>query len=276
MVKFFLITVLFTIFSLVHAQEDPLSLKIQSFLSKQTYNANRDFIHAVFEPKRRFYIGRKVNVMKVVKTLRENGLLKLSFKKPQEFHINFKTSGSPIFFVKIMEDALRNVGYYRYTTVASTFDASEFTWSISLISEYATDPLTLQKELAKSHSKIIDVSKPGKVEWTYVVDITNAQLNVALLQNAKKVEIVRSLYAHWFNVSKIRSLQIQSSARNRWYPSVSYYDASLHLLKTIKKDKVFKSISLQIPKNAVYMKLSDRYTLKNIRDGLTLLPQGNR
>ena len=285
MVKFFLSLLMLCSFAFaqdeavleeVNTQEDPLTTKIKSFLSEKTYEENKGFINVIFDPKSAFYQNDRVDAVKVVQTLKENGLLKLFFKKPQEFRLNFKTNGSPLFFVKLMGDTLRSIGYYRYVTTASTLDASEFTWSINLTSEYATDPLVLQTQLHKSGCDIIDIEKNAQKEWTYVIDISNAKLNAQVLENAQETKLKRSLYAHWLNVSQIRQLKIKSSRRNSWYPYIAYYDSSLHLVKILKRDKIYREILLNIPKNAVYIKISDLYTLKNVRDALLLQPRGSR
>jgi len=88
----------------VTTQEDPLATKVKSFLSDKTYDENKGFINVIFDPKSAFYQNDRVDAVKVVQTLKENGLLKLFFKKPQEFRLNFKTNGSPLFFVKLMGD----------------------------------------------------------------------------------------------------------------------------------------------------------------------------
>jgi len=256
--------------------EDPLVVKIKSFLEVSTYENNKEFIDVIFDPPAAFYESDRVDSVKVVQTLKENGLLKLYFKKPQELQLNFKTSGAPLFFVKLMGDTLRNIGYYRYVTRASHMDASEFTWNISLTSEYATDPLILEQELNKSGCKIIDIERNSSHEWTYVVDMTSGYLNIVKLQAKKKSRLKRSLYAHWINVSKIKSLTITSSRRNSWYPYIAFYDASLHLLKVVKEDEIYRKINLDIPRNTKYLKISDLYTLKNVRDELALYPGGSK
>ena len=264
----------------LYAQEsssnDPVIQKIKSFLDEKTFNKNKDFINIIFEPKSAYYKNDRVNALSVVKTLKENGLLKLFFASPREFQLNFKTSGSPLFFVKIMSDTLRNIGYYRYVTSASHLDESEFNWSINLSSEYATDPLVLQKELQKSGCNIIDIERNSAQEWTYSIDMSRAYLNIPSLRNAKEVQLKRSLYEHWLDVSHIEELTIKSSSQNQWYPYIAYYDSSLHLLKIIKENEISKGILLEIPKNAKYIKISDLYTLKNVRDELELFPSGSR
>jgi len=271
---------LFLLFNFAFAGEvvtdDPLTVKIKSFLDSDVYEKNKEFINIIFDPREDYYVNNRIKVVEVVKTLKNNGLLKLFFEKPQKITLNFKTNGSPLFFVKLMSDSLRNIGYYRYVTIASTRNSSEFTWSINLTSEYATDPLVLQSELQKSGCDIVDITRKSAKEWTYVVDMGNGYLNLTKLQNNKTIKLKRSLYAHWLNSAKIKRLKITSSRRNNWYPYIAYYDSSLHLLKVIKEEKKHSKIMLDIPKRAKYIKISDLYTLKNVKDELILLPMGTR
>jgi len=276
MVKIFFISA-FLLFRFSFAGEvSPLESKIQSFLDEKSYENNKDFIHVIFEPQSAYYYKGRVDALKVVQTLKENGLLNLFFKKPKNFSLHFKTNGSPLFFVKIMGDTLRNIGYYRYVTIASQLDNATFTWSVAMRSEYATDPLILEKELEKSGCKIIDIQRDNAYEWSYVVDMHNAHLTLPVLHHKKRVNLKRSLYAHWLDVSRIKSLYIRSTSGNSWYPYIAYYDSSLHLLKLTKKNKVYSSIMLQIPKGTKYIKIADLYTMKNIKGKLKLTPQGAR
>jgi hypothetical protein len=257
-------------------EEDLLTTKIQSFLDPEVYEENKAFINLIFEPQKNYYVNERVDVVAVIKTLKENGLLKLFFKTPQALTLHFKTNGSPLFFVKLMGDSLRNIGYYRYVTVGSTRNSSEFTWSINLRSEYATDPIVLQNELNKSGCKIVDIIRTDSKEWTYVINMENGYLNLPTLQNKKELRLKRSLYAHWLNCENVELIRITSSRRNNWYPYIAYYDSSLHLLKVLKEDEKSRAINLTIPKRAKYIKISDLYTLKNVKDELVLHPSGKR
>jgi len=281
LLSFFLITSLLysddiDIFEEPQISESELTLKIKSLLDEETYSENSDFIAVIFDPEDAFYEKQHINSVKVVQTLKENGLLKLFFTKPHELKLNFKTSGSPLFFVKMMGDTLRNIGYYRYVTRASNLDVSEFTWNIALTSEYATDPLVLEQELQKSGCKIIDIERNSEYEWTYVIDMNKAFLDMAVLHSKKTKKLKRSLYPQWLNVSKIKVLSISSSRHNHWYPYISYYDKSLHLLEVLREDLISSEIVLNIPQNAKYIKIADLYTMKNIRDGLSLTSKGAR
>jgi len=255
---------------------EQLDMKIKSLLDEATYTKNEAYINIIFSPKSDFIINDRVDSVKVVQTLKDNGLLNLYFKKPQQLRINFHTSDNPTFFVKIMGDALRNMGYYRYVTKESKLNETGFIWSITLKAEYVTDPQVLQKELDNSGSKIVDVTRHTQTEWTFSVDMRDAFLAVEMLYDGERVELNRSLYSYWLDVSGIEKLKIESSYRNSWYPYITYFDSSLHLLKVVKKDTKRRAMYLSIPQNAKYIKISDIYTLKNIKDSLYLTPIGEK
>ncbi len=258
------------------SREELLGLKIETFIDKKLYQQNKAYIDILFSPSSDYFYGQRIDSVKVIHTLKENGLLNLFFKKPTNLKLNFKTSGSPLFFVKIMGNSLRNIGYYRYVTAESNLNSREFTWSINLTSEYATDPFILQNELKKSGCEIVDIQKNSSADWTYTVDMRNGHLDVDVLEKGRIVKLKRSLYAHWLDISSVTKLQINSSRRDNWYPKISYYNNSLHLLKVIHKDTKRTKLILDIPKNAKYIKISDIYTLKNVKDDLVLIPRGSK
>jgi len=246
--------------------------KIKTFISDTKYEENKRFINIIFKPTKKYFTKDMINDVKVIKTLKENGLLKLLFDKPQELKLSFKTSSSPIFFIKVVGDTLNNIGYYRYVTTKSNLDNSEFIWNISMESEYATDPLILDKELHKMGAYIVNIKRNSYNNWEYTINMEKAKLNLYTLKVNEEYKLKRSLYASWLNVSKIQKLKIYSSIRNNWYPKISYYDSSLHLLNVIEKQKKITTILLDIPKQAQYIKISDSYTLKNIKSNLILTP----
>jgi hypothetical protein len=282
MVRLFIVFIL--LFSFLYGDKlenkvdgDLLMKKIKSLINPATFAKDRAYIETIFSPKEDYFrADGGINSLKVIKTLKDNGILNLFFKKPRDIDITFKTQGEPQFFVKIMSDSLQNIGYYRYVTSESTLNQSEFIWKISLTSEYAADPLVLSQELKKSSCEIIDIIRENETNWVYVIDMKNAKLDAIALESAKEHKLKRSLYSYWVDVSKIGSLQITSSIRNDWYPYVAYYDKFLRLLRVEKIDEKTTNMLLNIGGDAYYIKISDIYTLKNIRDDLVLMPRAKK
>lgn len=258
------------------SQENLVIQKIKMLIDSKVYNENKAFINIIFSKYEDYTQEGVVDSVKIVETLKENGLLNLFYKKPHSLTLSFKTSGSPLFFIKIMGDTLRNIGYYRYVTKESNLNSSEFVWTINFTSEYATDPLILQKELRKSGCNITDIRRDSPYEWVYTVDMRDGHLNIATIDEAQELKIKRSLYPYWLDVSKIQKLRVKTSRRSSWYPYVAYYDSSLHLLKVVKVDRKSSKVTFKLPVGTHYMKISDIYTLKNIKDSLVVVSIGSR
>jgi hypothetical protein len=282
MVKILLVWLLIFSFSYTDEPKDInkknlLINKIKSLINQKVFVKDRAYIEIIFSQVQDYYtVDDRINSVKVIQTLKENGILNLFFKEPREINISFETDGAPPFFVKIMSDTLRNIGYYRYVTQEAKLKDSKFIWKINLTSEYSADPMILSNELNKSGCKIIDVIRESASEWTYIIDMKDARLNTKVLEDGVELKLKRSLYSYWLDVSKIKELEISSSFRNSWYPYIAYYDKSLNLLRVIKKDEKIKIINLDMQENTHYLKISDIYTLKNIKDAIVLTPQGER
>jgi len=276
MVKIFLVLFLSFSVSLANKYDDMVYDKIKTLINPTTYKENRAYIKIIFSPTYDYITDENVDSVKVIAMLKEHGLLNLFFNKPRELNLNFETNGAPLFFVKIMGDTLRNIGYYRYVTKESNLQDSKFTWKISLNSEYATDPIILQRELLKSGCKIVDIKRNSADDWTYIIDMKAAYLNAKKLIDGEELKLKRSLYAYWLDVSGVNKVKIKSSYRNNWYPYIAYYDKSLKLLQVVKRDTKRRIITLNIKEDTHYIKISDIYTLKNIKDSLVLEPTGTR
>ena len=257
-------------------QKEQVQSKIRSLIGEAAYLQNKAFVELIFSPPEKFMRNDRVDAVKVIDTLKENGLLKLFFKKPLPIELSFATNGSPLFFVKLIGDTLRDIGYYRFVTKSATYNSSEFVWSVRIVSEYVTDPMLLQQELAKKGCEIIDIERESDTQWAYTIDMSGAHLAIPTLEEGVETVLRRSLLPFWLDVSKIRKVRVISKGRNRWYPDIAYYDANLHLVKVIQRDKRSYDVTLVIPKNAKYIKIADLYTMKNIKDPLVLKPFGTR
>ena len=117
------------------SHEESLSLKIKQLLGENAFARHVKFLNIIFSDTSAFITNERVDVAKVISTLKDNGLLDLFFTKPQELHLTFQSSGYPLFFVKIMSDTLQSMGYYRFITDKAKQDESGFFWTIRLTSE---------------------------------------------------------------------------------------------------------------------------------------------
>lgn len=258
------------------SKPEQLSQKIEALLGENAYARHVKFIHIIFADTSEYFTNERVDVAKVIQTLKDNGLLDLFFKKPQEMHLTFQSSGYPLFFVKIMSDTLQSMGYYRFITERAQQDESGFFWTIRLTGEYAIDPVLLKIELQKRGCDIVDIDRHTQTDWSYHIDIKSAYLMLEELRPYTEKVLKKSLYEHWLNVKSSKLIVLWSLKGNNWYPYVSFYDKELHLLKVYKRDKRTKKITLELPENTTYVKIADLYSLKNIKEGLRVQAKGTK
>lgn len=254
----------------------PLIEKVRSLVGEERYAKHRSFIEIIFNDEDAFYRGERLDAVKVVETLKQNGLLQLFFESPQKLSLTFTTNGSALYFVKIMDDTLHGIGYYRYMTEYSKRDATGFVWQITMQSEYATDPVVLRNELRKRGCEISDIERLSDTQWRYNIDMAAAHLETHEIAQGEVYLLKRSLQPHWIDVQHIKQLKLTSLGANVWHPHVSFFDNSLHLLKVYKRDRKTWQIRINIPQNAMYVKIGDMYDLKNIKDGLEVEASGSK
>lgn len=270
---FFLFTSLSNLLADDSTAQEFLMQRVRSFMSEERFEKDRVFVDKLFASSSDFLdTNSTVDSMKVVGALKANGLLDLFFKKPQEMQVEFKMSDSAMFFAKTLSDSMRQLGYYRYATKESKFERGVFRWTISLTSEYAPDPLLLAKELAKNSVFIKDVIKVSDTHWIYSIDMTNAMLDVLVLRKDEPSRVKKSLHPIWVNVEHISKLRIVSTSKNSWFPQLLLFDGKLQLVDSISYDVHKKEVTVDVPKGVKYMKISDVYTMKNIKDELILNP----
>jgi hypothetical protein len=109
--------------------------------------------------------------------------------------------------------------------------------------------------------------------WNYVLDISNAVIVPKKLEYNDIIKLSKTMSAYWINIENSKKVQIQSSINNSWHPYVVLYNKELKIISSIKKNKKSQKLSLNIPADAMYMKIDDFYTMKNIKDGLSIFIQ---
>jgi len=253
--------------------ESPLLDKVRSLVGDDVYAKNEAFIKIIFSDTRHYVNGERVDVVSVVDTLKDNGLLSLFYDAPKSLELTFETNGTPQFFMTLMNDTLRDMGYYHYVTESALLNNAGYVWQITMESEYATDPTALQRELAKRGCSILDIERISDTQWHYFIDMSKAHLKLAPVEVGKKVKMKRLVYPRWLDVSKAKKLTIWSLKGNNWYPYIAFYDDDLRLLKLYKRDKRSWQITINLPRGCAYVKIADLYSRKNMNAGLSIQAQ---
>lgn len=257
---------------LLHA-DTPLFDKVRSLIGEEAFTRNEAFVRIIFAEEARYEKEGRPDVVRVVETLRENGLLTLLFDQPKTLELTFETNGTPQFFTALMNNTLRDMGYYHYLTDSAVMNNAGYVWRITMESEYATDPAALQRELSRRGCSILDLERVSDTQWRYFIDMSGAHLKLAPLEPGKKVTMKRLIYPRWLDVSRASKLTLWSLKGNNWYPYIAFYDDNLRLLKLYKRDKRSWQIIINLPRGCAYVKIADLYSRKNMNAGIRVKAQ---
>ncbi len=267
MVKFLLLLLLSV--NLVFA--DAIDKKVKNILGKGNYSSKKGLINVLFKNRADFLTGSRVNMLKVLATLKENNLLDLSLPGTKTIELSFATTlKKPLFFIKTVKDTLNAMGYNHTLTTKAVRDESGFLWKVSIQSAAVIDPLLLAGQLQKRGAYITDIKRYNKENWRYNIDIRRAYIEAKKLPANQKTTLKKPLQPYWIDVYGARSVVISSSRRNLWRPYIVFYDSDLRILDNYTKERTSYNVSLKIPRDAKYMKISDFYTLENVKKGLKI------
>ena len=265
MVRFLLL--LLFVFSFIKA--DLLDDKIQNLVGDTTYISQKRFINIIFKSRDSFYNYGNLDILKVVKKLKANNLLNLQYTSPQEVTINFFTTQNyPIIFIKVIQNALNSMGYGYILTNKATRDENGFSFKVTLKTETAIDPVLFAQELKKRGCNIEDIQRYSDTSWQYDIDISQIKLLVKDIKPNQKIKLKKPLEPYWLSVENRDKLILKSYRNNSWYPYIVFYDQYLNIIDVFSQDKISYNASLKIPNDAKYAKISDIYTLDNIKRGL--------
>jgi len=256
------------IFSTVAANE--LTDKVRNMIGNHTYLVQKKLINILFKDQNSYYKNGKLDIVKITAKLKQNGLLNFYFKEPMEMQITFRTRGNPLLFLKIINESLHDIGYGFFITKRAKKVNEDFEWVISLKSESAIDPEIFAKELEKRAVYINDIYKKSLTEWEYDLDIYNAQIISKKVVTGEKIRLTKPMDDYWLDISNSSSIDIKSNIHDIWHPYVVFYDSYLHMIGYVIKKEKSKEERLEIPQNTKYIKISDFYSLSNIKRGLTI------
>jgi hypothetical protein len=247
--------------------------KIKDFVAPKTYKVHKNLISVLFKHEKKFMLKNgKVDLIKVAETLKKNGLLNIFFDKPKYVEFEFKTTTNHLLFMKIVSDSLKSIGYNFIITKSAKKSKDGFSWKIVLKAEYLIDPVMFSKELNKRGSFIEDIFKKSDVSWIYNINSTNGFLPTAKkIQRRELVNLKKSVDDYLITIDNGSIISVKSHSLNKWYPNIVFYDSKLNILKIFRVDKRQRRVLVTIPNGTKYIKISDIYTLSNIKRGLKVL-----
>jgi hypothetical protein len=118
----------------------------------------------------------------------------------------------------------------------------------------------------------MNIEKKNDTYWKYELDVKNSKLkNTIKVDHNEKVVLQKPLQPYFIEINNATKLQIIGRTLNHWFPYIVFYDEHLNVLKTVKKKRVYRGYRTNIPHRTKYIKITDLYTLVNIKRGLSII-----
>ncbi|MDD2383287.1 MAG: hypothetical protein PHN18_03770 [Sulfurospirillaceae bacterium] len=259
-------------FSLALYANPLLDEKIKSYIGATKYETQKNLINVLFAHSEEFVkINGSVDSIKVIKVLKQNGLLKLIYDNPVHLRLAFRTMQDPIIFLKIINETLESMGYNYFLTNNALRDSTGFVWEIYLQTEHIVDPVAFAKALELRGCSVNNVINNDNHYWFYDINSENASLGAKELEFGVNTNLGKPLKPYWVRVRAIKEITISAHAGDKWFPHVVFFDENLHVISDIKSVESMKSLKVKVPSGAIYLKLSDAFMLENIKHGLAVL-----
>jgi len=250
-----------------------LSVAVQDVIGKSEYYSKKKLIDVFFKDKDAYTSGDFLDYEKILQKLRDENLLKLK-KNSSPLRVAFTTRQKNLqVFLKVIKDTLFSLGFSNIYTIKSIKRGGRFVWIVSLGNNYMLDPLLFAKSLKEKNIFIEDMKRYTQTNWNYVLNIEEVNLIPKKLEYNDIIKLQKSMNAYWINIEDSKKIQIKSSIANSWHPYVVLYNKDMKIITSMKKNKTTHKLELNIPADARYLKIDDFYTMKNIKDGLSIFIQ---
>lgn len=249
---------------------------IEGLVGKNVYLSQKSRLETMFSDRTRFVDQNsgKLILSEIVKTLRINGLLPISFKQPQNLNLKFKAKSNGSIFLKAINSALEAMGYTYYLSKSLTYENDEILWEISLTTQHLLDPSLLNENLKKSNCELLLVQKLNDTSWLYTIDTSQVKLIATKFETNRQIETTKPLRPYVVDVSDVLSIDIRASLSDNWFAKIRFLDENLGLLEEILLDEKRYELKLNVPEFAKYIIIDDKYSLENIKRGLNLYLNG--
>ena len=259
------------IFVTTFLQATILEDKIESFIGEKVYKTQKNLIRILFKDESSFLkVDSSVDDIKVLQKLKDNGILKLFYKDPQELNLSFITKNNSLVFMRVINEALSSMGYNYFLTKRALKNSDKFLWEIIISTEHIVDPLIFSDRLIARGCYIENVDRSSQNDWAYKINSDNIRIESKRVEANKTVKLKKPIKPYWIDVKDMKSISFVSKIADKWHPSIVFYNDKLHIVKDFQKDKVTNRLKIKVPSEAQYVKVSDIYTLDNIKRGISI------
>lgn len=247
--------------------------KIHNLIGDRFYLTNRHFIDRVFKNSSSFYDAQgALQVRKVIDTLKSNGLLPLKFSKPSTLRVSFEAQSTPLLLLKTIQSVLSLMGYSYVMVLEMEYKQGWSKATFAFTTEYALDPTILANLFAKKGFVFNDLKRDNLQSWHYFFQVHMPKLaNAISIIPTGHFRTLREISGeYWLDMAYGGKLHIIANTSN-WQPKISFFDASLHMLDFVYNNTPTSKMSIFVPDQIRFIKISDMQNPIVLKNGIKVL-----
>lgn len=253
---------------------DGVDESIENFMGKESFYTNQNFINRLFVDKQRFYTStHDLDYYAILKTLKDNGLLELSFKQPSEVRLSFKAKAKPMFLMKMLNSTLASLGYSYFTISKAKYIQDEAKLTFLLVTEHIVDPVVMLNELKKRGVVATKVYRENSFDWMYEIEVNDwVMRNATKLEKKQRLELKNISGEYWFSTKGAGKLQIsKKNNKVQWYPRIVLFDKNLQILEIIIQESLAKSVEVDITDGTAFVMITDLNNPARLKYGISVI-----
>lgn len=245
---------------------------IQNFIGKQTFYTNQNFIKRLFKDEKKFITENGVEYFSILKALKDNGLLELTFSEPSELQITIQAKSKPIFLIRAINGVLSSIGYSYFTISKAKYNEGEVELTFSLVTEHILDPVIFINELKKRGIVPIKVQRENLLHWNYELEIQKwIVLDSVVLNKQERFDIKKISGEYWFDIQAPGILHIKKkNTRIGWFPRIVLYDKNLKILEIITQNSFAIESEITLSENVAFVMVTDLKNPSRLKYGLSI------
>lgn len=258
--------------SFLHA--DILDDKIKNLMGEQEYMVNKNLVNVLFKKRSYYYkTSDTLNIDAIIAKLKDNGLLKLNLHNPEYLEVEFITKSESIKTIKLINDFLKDMGYYHfYTSRINHAKDGQTIFNIRLKTQAVIDPTLLMEKFSEYNCVIFDVTVKENNTWSYHLNAQRASIPDAIeIISTEETELSKPMKPYLLKVNNANNLIVHAKPNDHWHAHIVFYDKDLQVLEILKDQKTTRDLKVEVPTSTQYIKISDLFHLHNIKRGLNVL-----
>lgn len=265
-----LLALLLPFFLFANALEEVLI----NMMGEKFYQINYNFVDRLFLKKPYLFQKSEGNIdyYKVIKVLKENGLLHLSFYKPTEIKIGFKARTKPILLTKAINNVLSTIGYSYFTISKAKYTNGNMFLTFFLVAENSIDPAVILGEFKKRGIEALRVVRKNQTDWLYELDMTYSKVIDSMpLQDNDHLEVKSISGEYWFATKKSGMISIlKKNPKIGWSPRIVLFDKDLQILEIITQNDFTASVEVNITEKTAYLMVTDLNSPARLKNGIVV------